>query len=311
MPLLRRRSDPRELTEVLRRLERLRMPSSSTPSPISGWLPHNADSRPDEQPTADEQPAEADAPPSLSARLSGVRLHAFDPGRRGVAVLVVVAALGAGGGGWYFVHAAPRSARDEPSAVDATSPAASSSTPLPSAPAAWPTAAGTSSAASSSSADSSLVVDVVGKVVHAGVFTLPAGARVVDAIAAAGGALPNTDLTGLDLAGRLLDGAEVFVGIPPPSGAAAQAAGGVIGGAVGGPGEGASNSGGAASPAVVNLNTATQAELETLPGVGAVTAERILAWRAQHQRFTSVVQLQQVSGIGPAKYAALVGHVTV
>ena len=147
---------------------------------------------------------------------------------------------------------------------------------------------------------------------HAGVFTLPAGARVVDAIAAAGGALPNTDLTGLDLAGRLLDGAEIFVGIPPPSGAAAQAAGGVIGGAAGGPGEGASNSGGgAASPAVVNLNTATQAQLETLPGVGAVTAERILAWRTQHQRFTSVVQLQQVSGIGPAKYAALVGHVTV
>ena len=80
---------------------------------------------------------------------------------------------------------------------------------------------------------------------------------------------------------------------------------------MGAPGEGASNSGGSSSPAVVNLNTATQAELETLPGVGAVTAERILAWRTQHQRFTSVVQLQQVSGIGPAKYAALVGHVTV
>jgi len=229
-----------------------------------------------------------------------------------VAVLVVVAALGAGGGAWYFVHAAPRSARGQPSAVDATPSADSSSSPLPLTPATWPTAAATSSAASSSTADSSVVVDVVGKVLHAGVFTLPAGARVVDAIEAAGGVLPNTDLTGLDLAGRLVDGAEVFVGIPPPSGAAAQAAGGVIGGVVGGPGEGGSNSGGGVtSSAVVNLNTATQAELETLPGVGAVTAERILAWRTQHQRFTSVIQLQQVSGIGPAKYAALVGHVTV
>jgi competence protein ComEA len=225
-----------------------------------------------------------------------------------VAVLVVVAALGAGGGAWYFVHAAPHAARNAPSAVDAT-PSAGASSVLPSAPAAWPTPAATS-APSSSSGASTVVVDVVGKVVNAGVFTLPAGARVVDAIAAAGGALPNTDLTALDLAGKVLDGAEIFVGIPPPSGAAAQAAGGVIGGAPNGDSSG-STTGGATTPAVVNLNTATETELETLPGVGSVTAQRIVAWRTQHQRFTSVVQLQQVSGIGPAKYAALVGHVTV
>ncbi len=224
-----------------------------------------------------------------------------------MAVLVVVAALGAGGGGWYFVHAAPHAARDSPSAVDAV-PRAPTSAALPSAPAVWPTPAA-SSVASPSTDTATVVVDVVGKVAHAGVVTLPAGARVVDAIAAAGGVLPNTDLTALDLAGKVLDGAEIFVGIPPPSGAAAQAAGGVIGGA-GGDTSG-SNTGAASAPAIVNLNTATEAELETLPGVGLVTAQRIVAWRTQHQRFTSVVQLQQVSGIGPAKYAALVGHVTI
>jgi len=74
-----------------------------------------------------------------------------------------------------------------------------------------------------------LVVDVVGRVAKPGVLTLPAGSRIVDAIAAAGGALPHTDLTALDLARKLSDGQEIFVGIPPPSGAAAASAGGVVG----------------------------------------------------------------------------------
>ena len=151
-------------------------------------------------------------------------------------------------------------------------------------------------------------MDVVGKVANPGVFTLPPGSRIIDAIAAAGGALPHTDLTALDLARKLSDGQEIFVGVPPPSGAAAQAAGGVVGddgtAAIG------AAAGGSADP-IVNINTATQAELETLPGVGTVTAQRILAWRTQHGRFTSVTQLQQVSGIGPAKYAALAGLVKV
>ena len=127
-----------------------------------------------------------------------------------------------------------------------------------------------------------------------GVFTLPPGSRIVDAIAAAGGALPHTDLTALDLARKLSDGQEIFVGVPPPSGAAAMSAGGVVGddtdvGAGTGAGAGSADS-------IVNINSATQAELETLPGVGAVTAQKILAWRTQHGRFTSVTQLQQVLG---------------
>ncbi len=152
-----------------------------------------------------------------------------------------------------------------------------------------------------------LVVDVVGRVAKPGVFTLPAGSRIVDAIAAAGGALPHTDLTALDLARKLSDGQEIFVGIPPPSGAAAASAGGVVGDDTA---VGVDAGAGSADP-IVNINTATQAELETLPGVGAVTAQRILAWRTQHGRFASVTQLQQVSGIGPSKYAALAGRVKV
>jgi competence protein ComEA len=154
-------------------------------------------------------------------------------------------------------------------------------------------------------ATATVVVDVVGKVLRPGVFTLPVSSRIVDAIAAAGGTAPGTDLTALDLASKLIDGEEIFVGIPPPSGVAAESGGGVVGGNTGGASTGAS------AATVVDLNTATQAELETLPGVGAVTAQRILDWRAQHGRFTSVGQLQQVSGIGPSKYAALVGRVKV
>jgi len=147
-----------------------------------------------------------------------------------------------------------------------------------------------------------VVVDVVGKVRRPGVFTLPANSRIVDAIAAAGGTQPGTDLTALDLASKLIDGEEIFVGIPPPSGVAAQSGGGVIGD---------NRVGGSSASSVVDLNTSTLVELETLPGIGAVTAQKILDWRAQHGRFTSVSQLQQVSGIGPSKYAGLVGRVKV
>jgi competence protein ComEA len=160
------------------------------------------------------------------------------------------------------------------------------------------------------------VVYVVGKVNRPGVVTLAAGARIRDAIEAAGGVLAGTDLTALDLARKLADGEHVFVGIPPPSGAAALAAGGVVGGdpvSGGSAVSGGSTASGAGAGAghIVDLNAATQADLETLPGVGAVTARHILDWRAQHGRFSSVAQLQQVSGIGPSKYAAIAARVRV
>jgi competence protein ComEA len=237
-------------------------------------------------------------------------------------VLVIVAVLGAAGGAWYFLRAAPhvQTAAADPAndCQTVVGQETGSCPPVGSGSARSPTESvaptdgfapiGVGAIPSPSpSKTSELVVDVVGKVARPGVFTLPPGSRIVDAIAAAGGALPHTDLTALDLARKLSDGQEIFVGVPPPSGPAAMSAGGVVGDDtdVGG------DTSAVSTDPVVDINAATQVELETLPGVGAVTAQKILAWRTQHGRFTSVTQLQQVSGIGPAKYAALAGRVKV
>jgi len=236
-----------------------------------------------------------------------------------LAVLAVLALMAALGGVWYFVTA-------RPAAGSAVRPAAASSAGQPvglaqvSGPAAaqldgWPTAGPSEPQAKAASSDVPIVVDVVGKVAAPGVVELPAHARIRDAIDAAGGALPGVDLTALDLASRLSDGQEIFVGIPVPSGAGAQAAGGVVGGegasGSGGSDPSGTDAGGGSSSGVVDLNAASLTDLETLPGVGPVLAQHILDWRLQHGNFASVSQLQQVSGIGPAKYAALVSRVHV
>jgi len=303
--MLRRRPDPRELADVLHRLERLQIVAQ----PVAlGWVPHAPDIAPPPLPPTN-RPWRARVRAKVSARL---HVTAFDPGRRGVAVLVVVAVLGASGGAWYFLRAAPHvNAVDVPADTGGDVAVGSARSPTSSgAPTDGFEPVGGSvlpSGTPSPSTATELVVDVVGRVAKPGVLTLPAGSRIVDAIAAAGGALPHTDLTALDLARKLSDGQEIFVGIPPPSGAAAASAGGVVGDDTA---AGVDPGAGSGDP-VVDINTATQTELETLPGVGAVTAQRILAWRTQHGRFSSVTQLQQVSGIGPAKYAALAGRVKV
>jgi competence protein ComEA len=245
-----------------------------------------------------------------SARLpAGLRLGVVDPGRRGLVVLGFLALAGAVIGGWFFLQARPSEAEGAGGSSGAFgSAAASAAVSLPPLPSSWATlaAAGSGVAANGSAERAKVVVDVVGRVRRPGVFEVDAGSRIDDVITAAGGALPGTDLTALDLAASVTDGEEIFVGIPPPSGAAAASAGGVVAG----PGAAAGDPSPSA-PAVVNLNSAGLTELETLPGVGAVLGQRILDWRAAHGRFGSVVQLQQVSGIGPAKYAALVGRVSV
>jgi competence protein ComEA len=140
-----------------------------------------------------------------------------------------------------------------------------------------------------------VVVDVAGRVATPGVYTLATGARVADALAAAGGALPGVDLSVLNLARLLVDGEQIpveIVGDPNGSG-----------------GSGASP--GAAAGAPIDLNRATGQMLEQLPGVGPVLAQNILDWRSGHGRFDSVDQLREVSGIGEAKYAQLKGRVRV
>jgi len=125
-----------------------------------------------------------------------------------------------------------------------------------------------------------VVVHVVGEVLAPGVVTLATGARVGEAIDAAGGASPVADLAGLNLARVLADGEQVLV---PGPGGAGPAAAVPDGGAI-----------------TVDLNAATLAELDDLPGIGPVLAQRILDWRSEHGRFSTVDELGEVTGIGPS-----------
>lgn len=138
-----------------------------------------------------------------------------------------------------------------------------------------------------SSAGPELVVDVAGKVRRPGLVRLAQGARVDDALKAAGGVLPGVSTGLLNLARKVADGEQVLVGVD-----GAVPAGGATGG-------------------VLNLNTATVQDLDALPGIGPVLADRIVSWRTEHGRFASVDQLREVSGIGEAKYQSLKAKVQV
>lgn len=144
--------------------------------------------------------------------------------------------------------------------------------------------------------DGAIVVDVAGEVRRPGIVVLPLGSRVVDAIEAAGGARRGVDLRTLNLARPLSDGEQVLVGALPGALGAALAPGAVAPPPGGG---------------LVNLNTADAATLDTLPGVGPVTAAAILEWREQHGGFTSVDELLEVSGIGEKTLAELKPHITL
>ena len=129
-----------------------------------------------------------------------------------------------------------------------------------------------------------MVVDVTGAVRDPGVYRMPAGSRVHDAVARAGGAAPRAQLEAINLAARLADGQQVVVPERLPGGAALGAAG------VEGP---------------ISLGTASVEQLEEIEGIGPVTAEAIVAFRDEHGGLSSVEQLDQVSGIGPATMDSL------
>lgn len=157
---------------------------------------------------------------------------------------------------------------------------------------------------------SEIVVDVSGKVRKPGIHRLPAGARVADALRAAGGVKPGADTTGLNRARFLIDGEQVVVGAPAgaasgpagPAGGAGGAAGSVGSGGSGGSGGSVAGAGPAAP---VSLNTATVDQLDTLPGVGPVLAQHIVDYRTQHAGFRSVDELREVNGIGERRFADL------
>ncbi|MEL7974527.1 ComEA family DNA-binding protein [Isoptericola sp. F-RaC21] len=157
------------------------------------------------------------------------------------------------------------------------------------------------SAESSASADpppGTVVVHVVGEVREPGLVTVPSGARVADAVAAAGGTTRRADAAALNLARAVVDGEQIRVPRPGEQLPSADGAAGP-GGAEGAAGPGAGGAGTAPGTAV-NLNSAGAADLEELPGIGPALAERIIAWRDENGPFTSVDELDEVSGIGPS-----------
>jgi competence protein ComEA len=218
----------------------------------------------------------------LPPAVRGARL---DPGLRGAVAIALVALVAAAAA----VIVAWRSAARPVAGTSVRTPAVAVPALTP-----GPLASGTSPASTAS--PEAVVVDVAGKVRRPGVVTVPAGARVADAIASAGGLLPGTSTTGLSLARRLIDGEQVIVGLPQPSAAAPAASDGSSGGEPGQP---------------VNLNTATASDLDALPGIGPVLAQRVLDWRTEHGGFTSVDQLREVSGLGGKKFDALAPLVRV
>jgi competence protein ComEA len=157
-----------------------------------------------------------------------------------------------------------------------TSPAA----PLPPPPAPGTSATGTSSAR--------VVVDVVGAVRRPGLYGLASGSRIADAVARAGGATGKADLAQVNLAAPIADGEQIVVPKRGLVGAAPPAAGGT-GGSEGTP------------TAPVQLSTATLEQLDSLPGIGPVTAQKILDYRTKHGAFSSVDELDAVPGIGTAR----------
>lgn len=146
-----------------------------------------------------------------------------------------------------------------------------------------------------------ITVHVAGKVAQPGVVAVPGGSRVGDAIDAAGGALSGVDLRTVNLARPVADGEQVLVGFPPEEGAPPAPDANRTG----------EDGGATAEPPVVDLNTATTEELEELPGVGPVLAQRLLDYRDERGGFTSVDELLDVSGIGEVTFGELEPMVTV
>ncbi|WP_432479652.1 helix-hairpin-helix domain-containing protein [Nocardioides sp. GXQ0305] len=200
-----------------------------------------------------------------------------------VAVVAVLVAAGLAVTAWWVV-------RSDPAPVAPVAPTAPASGSVLATPSddATPTAGGDGAP---------VTVDVAGKVRRPGIAVLDAGARVVDALEAAGGARPGVDLSGLNLARLLVDGEQILVGVAAPAAAPPVSASPGDPAATGGP--------------LVNINTAGLAELETLPEVGPVTAQAIITWRDENGGYTAVDELLEVDGIGEATLEAMAPFVTV
>ena len=260
-----------------------------------GWVPEDLPpgqpGLPDEgagmppHPVSEDHGGGAGAPDEVPAagrhRALGATVR-LDPGRPGARALWVAAGLA-------VLVLLALTWRDRPTAAP-VEPATTSEEALAAEPTAAPTSAGTAAGT-----PGTVVVSVVGRVSRPGLVTLPEGARVADAVEAAGGPLPGADVTSVNLAALLADGQQVAIGVPgadPPATPAGAPAG------TGGSG-------------AVDLNTAGVTELEDLPGVGPVLASRIVEHRERNGPFQAVEDLQDVPGIGPAILEGIADAATV
>jgi competence protein ComEA len=274
-----RRSD--DDADVIRARLRLLLQEGSR---SRGWVP---DDDPDIDPepadwvdewatTPLEEPEASELPAGLGRHRAPDRTARWDPGRLGsrslwVAGLAAALLLVV----WTWLDRP----RVDPAPAAPAGRAASTSVPA------------TPTVGEAANTSATVVVSVVGSVARPGLVTLPTGSRVADAVDAAGGLVPDADPATVNLAAVVTDGQQIVVGAP----------GGTDSGA----------DGGAAAPSgKLNLNDATAAELDALPGVGPVLAQRIVDHRDQGP-FTSVDQLDDVPGIGPARAAELAELVTV
>ncbi|QKG26237.1 ComEA family DNA-binding protein [Actinomadura verrucosospora] len=226
----------------------------------------------------------SEQPPSARLRSGPAKSNV-----RVLAVIAVIAALVAAGYLWL--------ARPRPDPAPAAADAGATEVAGPDVPAsAAPSGPSPSAVPAGAASPASVVVHVLGKVKHPGVVTLPSGSRVEEAIKAAGGVRSGAGTGTLNLARKLVDGEQIPVGIRLPSPAPGAPP----------PGEPPPAAGGSAAPGTpVDLNTATAAQLDQLPGVGPVLAQRIVDYRTQHGGFRSVDQLQDVDGIGARRFADL------
>ena len=194
----------------------------------------------------------------------------FLPGGATVAALIAVIVLIAAVGVWRHAATREHSQALAQSSSEGDESEAASVAASPSAP------------PSSGEHADDVVVYVSGAVASPGVLTLPASSRVIDAITAAGGATPEANLESINLARILVDGEQIRVGVvgesPPPASAGT----------------------GTVTQACVRLATATETELQTLPGIGPALAQRIISYRATHPRLSTVEELDDVPGIGPS-----------
>jgi len=223
------------------------------------------------QPVISEQPAPAPAAGSmLTVARARITQHLrFHP--REAAALAVLGLLLLIGAGLAYVRARPAAALAPPAGA-----VSASASPAP----------GTAPA-------NTIVVDVVGAVRKPGVYNFPQGARMIDAVRAAGGFAQGAESQAINLARPLVDGEQVVV---PKKGEAPSAAAGATAQQPGGK---------------VNINSATESDFENLPGIGPVLAQKIVDYRSQHGPFRSIQDLMKVTGIGQKKFDSLQAYITV